>query len=133
MGPLYATGLLDLPPPWILWSQYKENGRVDDEVVLRAAFPFMLIVGIVLTWFLVSHLKMTSSGYTTLEHMSRPDCVDSDRVVNPFDRGWKNNLTQTLGTNYFFILFPWPVKLPSPCLPQLGSRVDDLKFKLKPS
>mmetsp|Transcript_23789 Transcript_23789/g.48748 ORF Transcript_23789/g.48748 Transcript_23789/m.48748 type:complete len:542 (+) Transcript_23789:82-1707(+) len=132
MGPLYATGLLDLPPPWILWSQYKENGKVDEDVVLRAAFPFMLIVGILLTWFLVSHLKMITSGYTTLEHMARPDCVDCYSVVNPFDQGWKKNLTQILGANIFFVLFPWPIKLPSPCLPQLRNSVNDVKVKFKP-
>ena len=88
-GPQYGTGLLDLPPPWILLKLYNQNGKVDEDIIVRAAFPFMCFVGIAMTCLLVPHLKLISSGYTTVEQLARPG--EDMNVKNPFDYGQKKN------------------------------------------
>ncbi|KAL9191039.1 hypothetical protein ACHAXT_000745 [Thalassiosira profunda] len=35
----HGTGILDLPPPWTLWRQYQAEGKIEVDIVLRAAFP----------------------------------------------------------------------------------------------
>ena len=108
LGAQYKTGLLDIPPPWTLWKQYQMNGRVDDDVVLRAVWPFMLFIGIGLLWMLVAHLRLIGRGYTTVENISRPP-DDLDNVKNPFDcGGLRQNLKRILGTSILRLLIPLP-------------------------
>ena len=120
MGSVYGTGLLDLPPPWILWRQYQQNGRFNEDVVLRAAFPFMLFVGALMVWFFISHAMLIADGYTTLEHMSRPNPSRESTIItiNPFDQGWKKNFKQIFGVNILYMFFPWPNHIPDPFVPK---------------
>jgi hypothetical protein len=103
-GAEHGTGLLDLPLPWVLWRSYEENGHIDTDVVLRAAFPLMFFVGIVMWWFLGYHIRIIMSGFTTLEDMSRPRL----QYLNTFDRGPRENLKQVFGSNWFKLFVPLP-------------------------
>ena len=105
-GPQYGTGLLDLPPPWILLKLYNQNGKVDEDIIVRAAFPFMCFVGIAMTCLLVPHLKLISLGYTTVEQLARPG--EDMSVKNPFDYGQKKNFQRVLGTSLVGLLLPVP-------------------------
>ncbi len=106
MGPVYGTGMLDLPPPWVLWRTYQQTGRIDDDIVLRGAFPLMLSVGIAIMCILVTHLKLILSGHTTVEHLS---CPKDGSIKNPFDNGPKQNWQRVMGTNIFMSLVPIPL------------------------
>lgn len=106
MGPVYGTGMLDLPPPWVLWRTYQQTGRIDDDIVLRGAFPLMLSVGIAIMCILVTHLKLILSGHTTVEHLS---CPKEGSIKNPFDNGPKQNWQRIMGTNLFMSLIPIPL------------------------
>eukprot|EP00804_Cyclotella_cryptica_P012729 CCRYP_016299-RA/>CCRYP_016299-RA protein AED:0.43 eAED:0.43 QI:0/-1/0/1/-1/1/1/0/147 len=108
-GAVHGTGLLDLPLPWVLWREYQSNGYIDHDVVLRAAFPLMLLVGVFMYSFLGYHLKIIIYGFTTLEHASRPR---NDAIVNPFDNGPRNNLKQVLGTSCVRLLLPLSFRPP---------------------
>lgn len=103
-GAEHGTGLLDLPLPWVLLNDYQEKGYIDGDIVLRAAFPLMFFVGIIMYWFLGYHMRIIIAGYTTLEDMSRPQ-FDS---VNPFDGGAWNNLMQVFGRSWVRLLAPLP-------------------------
>ena len=80
LGARYSTGLLDLPPPWVLLDQYRSNGKVDDEDILRMAFPLLAGVGLVLSLIILPHLRL--GGLTTVERLGRRDIVGP--VVNPY-------------------------------------------------
>eukprot|EP00567_Pseudictyota_dubia_P006351 CAMPEP_0197434662 /NCGR_PEP_ID=MMETSP1175-20131217/2366_1 /TAXON_ID=1003142 /ORGANISM="Triceratium dubium, Strain CCMP147" /LENGTH=522 /DNA_ID=CAMNT_0042963469 /DNA_START=81 /DNA_END=1649 /DNA_ORIENTATION=+ len=137
---LYAnkTGLLDLPPPWLLWEQATTTG-IDPEVIVRMVFPLLFLVGLVLVFFLVSHLRYIAVGYTTLEQTialsmkiahqkarlekARSKCDDpgvksqsSVCPINPFHQGWRANLLQILGPVHL-LFFPVPVAPPEPFVP----------------
>lgn len=122
MGPVHGTGLLDLPPPWALWRQYHENGKIDEDIILRAAFPFMLLIGVALVFILVSHLKLISSGFTTVEKLSCPYPNfredGSDTKKNPYDYGPKQNFKRILGSSVLRCAIPWPLR---PAAALLGS------------
>jgi hypothetical protein len=105
MGPKYGTGLLDLPPPWTLLKDYRIKGRIDDDVVLRAVFPFLLFVSICMFVFLLDHLLSIACGYTTLEKKTRPDRNDA---VNPFDFGIRKNFERVFGTSLINMFLPIP-------------------------
>lgn len=105
LGAKHGTGLLDLPPPWVLWREYQSNGKIDDDEVLRAVFPFMVFISIGMACILVPHLKLIVSGYTTVEQLSRPGV---GAVKNPFDDGPKKNLQRIMGTSVVRLLLPLP-------------------------
>ncbi len=105
MGPVSGTGMLDIPPPWVIWRDYQRRGKVEDDIVLRAAFPLMLFVGIAMGCFLVQHLKLIFSGRTTVEELSCP----KEGYKNPFDHGPKRNWHRIMGTHLFFCLLPLPL------------------------
>ena len=107
MGPRYGTGLLDLPPPWVLLRDYRSKGRIDDDVILRAVFPFLLLVSICMSVFLLDHLLSIARGYTTLEKKTRPD---RNNDVNPFDLGVKKNFERVFGNSLIRIIFPFKDK-----------------------
>jgi hypothetical protein len=109
-GPVHGTGLLDLPPPWVLWRDYQLTGKIDDDTVLRGAFPLMLSVGIVIVCILVQHLKLIFAGRTTVEHLS---CPKEGYLQNPFDHGPKRNWQRIMGTNLLLCLFPLPLPITS--------------------
>lgn len=106
LGSVHGTGLLDLPPPWVLWRDYQLKGRIDDDIVLRGAFPLMLSVGIVMVCILIQHVKLILSGHTTVEQLSRPN---EGCLTNPFDYGPKRNWQRIMGRSLFFILLPLPL------------------------
>lgn len=103
-GAVHGTGLLDLPLPWVLWREYLQNGYIDQDVVLRAAFPLMAYVGVFMYWFLGYHMKIIIHGLTTLEQTARPQF----KTINPFDSGPRNNLIQVFGTSWIRFLLPLP-------------------------
>jgi hypothetical protein len=105
MGAIHGTGLLDLPPPWSLWWEYQSTGKVDDDVVLRAAFPFMFGVGVAITCILLPHVRLVVSGYTTVERLSRP--LDS---TNPFDMGPRRNWQRVMGPHPIMCAVPFPLQ-----------------------
>jgi hypothetical protein len=106
MGAEYGTGLLDLPLPWILWKEYQMTGRIDDDIVLRAAFPFMFMIGVALLCILVPHIRLILTGYTTVERLSRPD----EGFTNPFDRGMWRNWQRVMGANVLMLVVPFPLQ-----------------------
>mmetsp|Transcript_16118 Transcript_16118/g.34847 ORF Transcript_16118/g.34847 Transcript_16118/m.34847 type:complete len:354 (+) Transcript_16118:241-1302(+) len=103
MGPVHSTGLLDLPPPWVLWRQYQLKGRIDEDIVLRTAFPFMLFIGIAMLCIIVPHAKLILAGHTTVEQLSYPG---EGIVKNPFDHGPKKNFQRILGTSVLGLVLP---------------------------
>ncbi len=103
MGPQYGTGFLDLPPPWTLFIDYRRTGRIDDDVILRAVFPFLLFVSTCMFVFLLDHLRSIAKGYTTLEKKTRPD-----NAVNPFDLGMSKNFERVLGNSLVNMIIPFP-------------------------
>ena len=105
MGPQYGTGILDLPPPWTLLKDYRNTGKIDDDVILRAVFPFLLFVSICMFVFLLDHLLSIAKGFTTLEKKTRPDRND---VVNPFDLGIRKNFERVFGKSLINIIIPFP-------------------------
>lgn len=104
LGAKYGTGLLDLPPPWTMLSDYRSRGKIDDDVVLRAIFPFLLFVSICMFIFLLDHLRNVARGYTTLERKTRPDRSD---VVNPFENGPRNNIQHVFGKSLVKLFLPF--------------------------
>jgi hypothetical protein len=106
MGAEYGTGLLDLPLPWILWKEYQMTGRIDDDIVLRAAFPFMFMIGVALLCILVPHIRLILTGYTTVERLSRPD----EGFTNPFDMGKWRNWQRVMGANVLMLVVPFPLQ-----------------------
>ncbi|KAL7542332.1 hypothetical protein ACHAXR_011685 [Thalassiosira sp. AJA248-18] len=134
MGAVHGTGLLDLPPPWTLWRQYHAEGKIDDDIVLRTAFPFMLFISVAMMFILVPQMKLLIAGYTTVEHRSRPGenfivdakenkpsaarCTAAQCIVkNPFDHGPKNNAERIFGTSLLGLILPLPFH-PDPLLHQ---------------
>jgi len=126
-GSVHGTGLLDLPLPWVLWREYRLNGKIDEDVVLRAAFPFMLAIATAMLCILVGHVKLIIAGYTTVEKLSCPD-EDSIRenttedavtfiLKNTFDRGPKKNFQKIMGTSLVRLVIPLPF-YPDPLLRQ---------------
>jgi hypothetical protein len=103
MGAVHGTGLLDLPPPWSLWTEYRSTGRIHDDVVLRAAFPFMLGIGATVTCILVPHARLIRSGLTTVERLSRPE-----GSRNPFDMGPRRNWRRVMGPSVLTCALPFP-------------------------
>ena len=106
MGAEHGTGLLDLPLPWILWREYQTNGRIDDDIVLRAAFPFMFMIGVALLCILVPHIRLILTGHTTVERLSRPE----EGFTNPFDMGMWNNWQRVMGANALLLVVPFPLQ-----------------------
>lgn len=106
MGAEHGTGLLDIPLPWILWREYQSTGRIDDDIVLRAAFPFMFMIGVALLCILVPHIRLILSGYTTVERLSRPE----EGFTNPFDRGMWHNWQRVMGANVLMLVVPFPLQ-----------------------
>jgi hypothetical protein len=109
MGAVHGTGLLDLPPPWSLWAEYRSTGRIDDDVVLRTAFPFMLGIGATVACVLAPHVRLVSSGLTTVERLSRPP---EGRSRNPFDVGPGRNWRRVMGPNLLMCALPFPLRRP---------------------
>lgn len=107
MGAKYGTGILDLPPPWILLKDYRNTGRIDDDVILRAVFPVLLFLSIVMFVFVLDHLRSIARGYTTLEKKTRPDRSD---VVNPFDLGIRKNFERVFGNSLINIIIPFQTR-----------------------
>ncbi len=107
MGAKYGTGILDLPPPWTLLKEYQNKGRIADDVILRAVFPVLLFLSIVMFVFLLDHLRSIARGYTTLEKKTRPDRC---HVVNPFDLGIRKNFVQVFGNSLINIIIPLPTR-----------------------
>jgi len=110
MGAQHGTGILDLPPPWTLLKEYRNTGRIDDDVILRAVFPFLLFLSICMFVFLIDHLRSIARGYTTLEKKTHPDRND---VVNPFDLGIKKNFERVFGNSLINIIIPIPTRTKS--------------------
>ena len=106
MGPVNGTGMLDLPPPWVIWRDYQRRGMVEDDIVLRAAFPLLLFVGIAMACILVQHVKLIFSGHTTVEQLS---CPREGYYKNPFDLGPKRNWQRIMGTSQLLCLLPLPL------------------------
>jgi hypothetical protein len=100
----YGTGILDLPPPWILLKDYRDKGKIDDDVVLRAAFPFFLLVSVCMFVFLLDILQNIARGNTTLEKKTRPNNIN---VVNPFDLGPRKNFEKVFGKSLIKIILPF--------------------------
>jgi hypothetical protein len=107
-GAVHGTGLLDLPPPWSLWAEYRSTGRIDDDVVLRAAFPFMLGIGATVACLLATHVRLIGSGLTTVERLSRP----TEGSRNPFDMGPGRNWRRVMGPNVLICAVPFPLLRP---------------------
>ena len=107
MGAEHGTGLLDLPPPWTLWREYQSTGKIDDDVVLRAAFPFMFGIGVAMTCIFVPHVRLVISGYTTVERLSRPA---EGGTTNPFDMGPTHNWQRVMGANPLMYVVPFPLR-----------------------
>jgi len=130
------TGMLDLPPPWVMWEQIRTNGSMDPDVAIKMVLLFLCGIGSLLTGFLWNHLGYITSGKTTLEqsvwrsiHRSL-QCQGADTLgkvatnsayfkmktppINLFDQGWYANLEQTFGKNIFALFLPISVSPPAP-------------------
>lgn len=129
----HKTGLLDLPPPWVLWRQARTTG-IEPDVLLRMVASLLIGAGLAMAGFLVYHVVYVAKGLTTLEHSiilsmmkkeldERPANVGKiTRPINPFDRGWRRNFAQILGPSFLALILPIPVEPRAPFAPK---RKDD--------
>jgi hypothetical protein len=103
-------------------EEESRSGRIEF-LATSVVYLLMMLVGSVLLVFFTSHLRMTSKGRTTLDHiLFRQEEQSTDasaiQIVNPFDQGSAmKNLQQVLGPNVLCWLLPIPVDPPLPYLP----------------
>lgn len=130
------SGFLDLPMPMEIMKELKDTGTLDKEVILKMVVPFLIGTGLLLASFLSSHLSYIFSGLTTLERMavlnfqsrksidklhngSESKLADL-KVVNPYDHGWKQNVSSIMGTEFMLGFLPFTKSMPS--LPILANK-----------
>jgi palmitoyltransferase ZDHHC2/15/20 len=127
----HGTGFLDLPyPSEMIYGIFK--GDLAPAVWIKMIFPLLACVGIVLTVFLVFHIKCLVTEQTTLENkivlmqmqIKAMDALRSrsteplEQPMNPFDQGWKKNLQHVFGSNLLSLLLPFGRNAPpAPFMP----------------
>eukprot|EP00934_Nitzschia_sp_Nitz4_P007335 Nitzschia sp. Nitz4//scaffold102_size76354//27072//28364//NITZ4_005630-RA/size76354-exonerate_est2genome-gene-0.72-mRNA-1//1//CDS//3329532243//7325//frame0 len=117
-----STGVLDLPPPIAILRQALTTG-LDPPIVIKMVFPLLMIVGVLQTIFLASHVRYVLTARTTLEHhillereyaalMSNRQSTGSYQAPrNPFDQGPLRNLHAVFGRNLLLALLPVSVPI----------------------
>ena len=119
----HKTGLLDLPPPWIIMKQALTTG-VEPDVLLRMVVPLLICACLVMTSFLAYHLRYICVNLTTLEHsiilgMMKKGLDEKgatefsksyQKPINPYDHGWQRNITQAIGPSILAFVLPIPVR-----------------------
>ena len=127
----HKTGLLDLPPPWIIMKQALTTG-VEPDVLLRMVVPLLIGACLVMTSFLAYHLRYICVNLTTLEHsiilsMMKKELDDKgatefsksyEKPINPYDQGWRRNIAQAIGPSILAIVLPIPVQPRTPLAPK---------------
>jgi hypothetical protein len=129
----HKTGLLDLPPPWVLWRQARTTG-IEPDVLLKMVVALLLGAGLAMMVFLAYHVLYVFLGLTTLEHSislslmkkeleenpSDIERIRRNRPINPFDHGWKRNFAQALGPSFLALILPIPtgIELRAPLAPK---------------
>lgn len=124
------TGVLDLPYPWTM-VYMMIRGELSSQMWVNIIFPFLFMVGVLLTFFWAFHFHYILTAQTTLEERVRllrerevamallrsrnPEIPD--KPVNPFHQGAWRNLRQALGPAPWLLLLPLPRPLPAPYLP----------------
>ena len=130
----HKTGLLDLPPPWIIMKQAMTTG-VEPDVLLRMVVPLLIGACLVMTSFLAYHLRYICVNLTTLEHsiilgMMKKELDEKgatgfsksyQKPINPYDHGWRRNIAQAVGPSIFAFVFPIPVRPRTPMGPKRKS------------
>lgn len=126
-----GTGILNLPSPKIL-LRLIFTGQASVNIIVAVVFPFLLLVGMVMTGFLGYHIKYILKGRSSLEHrviildqlrelvstsVSSSRRPDLQVPINPFDQGYCRNLLQVLGPHPFLIFLPLPISPPPPFVP----------------
>jgi hypothetical protein len=126
-----GTGFLDLPYPLeIIYGIIR--GDLEVQVWVKLIFPLLLAVGLILTVLWFYHIYYLVNARTTLEYkmvLSRQAKILESilqgepqtgpttkiKIKNPFDQGWRRNILQILGSNWFMLFLP--VSLESPPRP----------------
>lgn len=124
------TGLLDLPPPWVIIKQAMTIG-VEPDILLRMVVPLLIGACLVMTGFLVHHLRYICINLTTLEHtvilgMMKKELDEKgatalstyQKPINPFDSGWRRNIAKAVGPSILAFVLPIPVPPRTPMAPK---------------
>jgi hypothetical protein len=121
-----GTGVLNLPPLLEL-IRMAATGTLPAPVVIDLIYPLLFGVGTIISAFFGYHVKYVLLARTTLEHrvILERSMIHlfhngslGPKPINPFDQGWYANLTQILGSNLWFVLFPVAIRIPGPYIPQ---------------
>ena len=127
----HKTGLLDLPPPWIILEQAMTTG-IEPDVLLRMVVPLLIGACLVMTSFLAYHLRYVCVNLTTLEHSiilgtmkkeldkkgAKEFSKTYQKPINPFDHGWRRNIAQAVGPSILAFFLPIPVHPRTPMAPK---------------
>jgi hypothetical protein len=143
-----GTGFLDLPPPLelmrLLMGLSGDDHHLKTKIVLDLVYPLLFGVGAVLSLFLGQHFKYIREAHTTLEYRilleeqltlwrkrapkimtgrnksagSSTSDLRPPTTMNPFDQGWRKNMSQIVGNRWSLVLLPVRVTPPPPFLPQ---------------
>jgi len=127
----HKTGLLDLPPPWVILKQAMTTG-IEPDILLRMVVPLLIGACLVMTSFLVYHVRYTCKNLTTLEHsvilgMMKKELDEKgsqafsetyQKPINPFDHGWRRNIVQAVGPSFLAFALPIPVQSRTPMVPK---------------
>ena len=128
---LYKTGLLDLPPLWVILKQGMTTG-IEPDILLRMVVPLLIGACLVMTSFLVYHVRYVCLNLTTLEHsiilaMMKKELDEKgakafsetfQKPINPFDQGWRRNMIQTVGPSLLAFVLPISILPRTPMAPK---------------
>mmetsp|Transcript_9849 Transcript_9849/g.12999 ORF Transcript_9849/g.12999 Transcript_9849/m.12999 type:complete len:475 (-) Transcript_9849:48-1472(-) len=117
-----------LPHKFIYQVLYTEKG-VPPQLVIDFVFPFLLVIGTIMTVFFAFHVRYVLLARTTLEHkiilqgiiaailIDQGRRPEETKVINAFDQGWKRNILQILGTNLPLLFLPYRTEPMPPFIP----------------
>lgn len=132
-----GTGLLDLPPTMTL-IHLIITGNLSPILSIRIIFPLLVMVGILLTIFLFTHIRYILTARTTLEDTiinnqylnyitsnqnknDNPNIQKKVVITNPYDQGMYQNFVQIIGTSNNWLTLFLPIfgvpPIPPPFLP----------------
>ena len=110
--------------------------------VIDIVFPLVFGVGAILAFFLGTHVKYILKARTTLEDRIRLEAQykslisgakqaggslsrttkEKETPINLYDRGYYQNWTSIMGSNWIYLLLPLPLSPPPPYTPEVSKK-----------
>jgi len=111
-------------------------------VAIDIIFPLVFGVGAILAFFLGTHVKYILTARTTLEDRIRLEAQykslifgakqaggsssrttnEEETPINLYDRGYYQNWTSIMGSNWIYLLLPLPFSPPPPYTPEVSKK-----------